>query len=988
MKPFLESLAQHLFQKYQHKLSDYHIVLPSRRACRYFREYLTKTYPQPLLAPSILSIEDFVVFLSDVKVLDKVSLLFQLYKTYRKFDKTPDHTLDKFAPLGTSILRDFNAVEMNLSYPRAIELFEYVEDAKAIERWGQELGKELSIPEKSVLSDYFSFWKYLTQTFITFRRELLNEKKAYHGLMYRYVYENISKLIKEKEVDFVIFAGFGQLSNVEIDLIGYLKREEKAEILWDSDEFYFTRFVHEGGSYLRKMAKRLQITPTDDEFGMLSKKIGTFSQKIEFIQTTTVVAQAKLAGTILENKLKENLTYNNQQKLENKINFLGILLPDEALLQPLLHSLPTQINVTQQDKQTDIQVANLLNITMGIQVQRSSIFTLIDLCFKLQESSKQSKDGFTSFYHKDLLKLLVHPFLLLTSQQRTVAHIIKEDVQKNNKVFIRQDTVWGLAQNDILLKALLHSWEGNFQNAIQLFFEVIRIIQSLLEDDKESAELEFLREIYQLLHLLRKVLSSQQEVISLKIFKQFLLELLRELSVPFTGEPIAPLQIMGMLESRTLDFEHLIILSCNEGNLPTAKRIDSLIPHDIRVMYGLPTHQDEDGAVAYTLFRLLQRAKNITFIYADPFANKEVKEKSRFLMQIEEEFKEFPLVQIEKKKLRVESSLSNLSKQPVKKDEAVMQKVKEALMRGRSPSAFVSYLKSPLNFFYEHVLKLQEEKEVEESFDQRTFGTLLHGTLEELLKRFIGKNISEDDVNKILDDESLILQTIQQVVDDPKEKNELKGMSLVDGRNYVLAQVCQRLIYRFLSMEKSQLPIRLVMMEKHLKNQIELHLSENETFTFGLVGIADRIDIVNNEKILRVVDYKTGRYDKNVLKANDRLEVLNDGEKGKIVQLLVYKYLLIQNILQKDKNSSFDESEKLTLPSNFKLEDYAITSGFYFFRNLSDGFVGYQLSDEPKDIQSFIHYVEDFFRTIVMDILDTSKDFTEEPSVFEKLVGE
>ncbi|MDW8287256.1 MAG: PD-(D/E)XK nuclease family protein, partial [Flammeovirgaceae bacterium] len=830
MKPFLHVLAEKVFESFFSVFEELHVILPSRRACRYFREYLSKVAQKPFLAPTILSLEDFVRKLNDLQEIDKVSAILELYTTYKQFDKNPDHTLEKFAPLGTAILRDFHLIEMNLTQQKAQEMFEYLQDAKAIDRWAERLGQDEPLTQKGLLSDYFNFWTYLSQTFWAFREKMLAQKKVYYGLMYRYVYENLERLSQKNRVEKIVFAGFGPMSGVEMSIIRYFKEEKKAVFYWDADDFYVSNPIHEAGEPFRKLTKSLQLPHDENEFGLNRKQIGTFPQEITFIQTTTTSAHAKLAGTLLEEIIQTYLQKNTLDQLKKEINYVGILLPDDSQLNPLLHSLPP----------FEPPIATMLNITMGMPITRSSVFTLIDACFSLQESLKTSKEGRVFFYHKNLLKILAHPFLQITEQQRKTSAVLKEEIQKNNKVYISIDWIKDVLQQSIttlepLLEAILINWEGSYQQAIAQFFSIIRALR-LLFDVQEGAETIFLDEFYRLLHQLKNELATQKEEITLFTFKQFFYEVLRSISVLFTGEPIAPIQIMGMLDSRNLDFQHLIILSCNEGILPTNKRTEAIIPYDIRRKYGLPTYEDEDSMVAYTFYRLLHKTPHITCLYTDPFGNKDLGEKSRFLLQVERELKNFSSVRLLHKTLVVRSELTSLSRTPVRKDEAVMKAVVEALQQGRSPSAFIAYLKNPLDFFYDHVLKLQEEKEVEESLDQRTFGTLLHETLEELLKPYLGKTLAKEEV-AILSNKELIRKKMLEALDKDDRKNELKGMSLDEGRNYVLGKVCQRLIERFFQQEEEILPIHLVMMEKTMSSEITTQVPLLGKFTFRLSGV-------------------------------------------------------------------------------------------------------------------------------------------------------
>jgi len=347
-------------------------------------------------------------------------------------------------------------------------------------------------------------------------------------------------------------------------------------------------------------------------------------------------------------------------------------------------------------------------------------------------------------------------------------------------------------------------------------------------------------------------------------------------------------------------------------------------------------------------------------------------EKSRFITQIEEEMADFPHIQIKKSQLTLPLPHQHKIQDAIQKDEAVVQKIKTVLAKGISPSAINNYIKSPINFFYQSILKLRDVKNIEENIDHRTFGTMVHDTLDFMFKERIGSEIQSDDLQYFLNHPEALNDLMEEVI-----RKNLGGIVMERGKNYLLRQVAEKLINDFLKLQKENAtPYFLVDQENFLGQTIQVDLPNGEQTPFRVAGLADRIDVVGRN--IRIVDYKTGSFVPKNLKATQIEQLLLDHEKEKIVQLLIYKYFLVKGLMN---------NEIQNLPPNFDLNQYQIQSGFYFFRQLKKDFIEYKLEDEPTDLHDFCHYVENFLSTFVRDVLDTVKDFREEAPDFGIEVG-
>ncbi len=964
MPPFLQEVAEALYQQHGSNLYRIHVVLPSRRAAMYFQLYLQRVVQQPIIAPNILSMDDFVQQMSRLKVPSQVTLLLRLFNTYKQFDAKREHNLERFTPLGLTLLKDFSMLDKNLTEARALEVFEYLKEVKALERWRKELGENFDLTQHLSLLNYFAFWEYLEQTYRTFRRELLAEGLAYSGLAYRKVHENLEALAEEKALEHVAFVGFSQMTGAEEDIIRTLLKLNKASTFWDADLYYMANEWHEAGDYIRNYQKRW--LSSDTPFANL---LATTPKTVELVAAPNELSQARYAGQLVAETIEKFQKEGALEALKQQVNQVGILLPDGSMLNPVLHSLPDYA-------ERGFPLAQHLNLTMGISLRNSQLADLVVMLFQMQERAQQRKRW--SIYYHDFEHLLAHPYVLMYPETRTAIEEILLKIRKENQAYITQKEIQEHFREVPFLRQLFEGWEGSFQKAIQQLKQLCSTLDALVSP--KGLDHMQLYQFYMLLNNLEEAFATKTaEDISLRTFRFFLLELMKNQSVPFTGDPISPFQIMGMLESRTLDFEHVIVLSCNEGHLPKSKVLDSVLPFGMRAQYKLPTYQENDGSFAYTFYRLFHRAKRITLVYntaAQSGGGLAGGEVSRFIQQIEQEWKAFPNINIVHRAIRLPNpEFTEKQQDTIEKDEAVLNALRHSMQKGFSPSAINTYISNPLEFFYKNVLKFTDPEEVEEWLDTRTFGTILHKALEDILKPHIGQVVTAEMLAPFLRDDTLLRDCIKKAV-----QYEKSAMDIDTGRNYLLQEAALDLIKRYLNQEQKGKPFQVVLLEQYLEG----HATFPDPVTgalqrFRVAGMADRIDLQREQGYyhLRIIDYKTGSYEKAHLKASDRTVLLLESEKAKIIQLLLYKFLVISEIQRGSLKG---------IPEDFDLERDKISSGFVFFRKLSHGYVQYQLADAPENYEAFLTYTHDFLKVIGQDVLNPAKLFTVEPSDFQPYI--
>ncbi|MEM6299659.1 MAG: PD-(D/E)XK nuclease family protein, partial [Bacteroidota bacterium] len=452
------------------------------------------------------------------------------------------------------------------------------------------------------------------------------------------------------------------------------------------------------------------------------------------------------------------------------------------------------------------------------------------------------------------------------------------------------------------------------------------------------------------------------EPVSVPTFKQFLFEAIRETTIPFTGEPINPIQVMGMLESRALDFENVIILSCNEGVLPQGKSYNSIIPFDVKKQFGLPTHLASESSFAYTFYRLLHRAKRITLVYTTDSDATGGGEKSRYLAQIEHEMAEMENITLKKRQVNLPLPQRKKSSLQITKSEDIQFRLRTYLTKeGLTPTYISRYLNDPLQFFQQKILGLYEDRGVEEELQAVTFGNLIHGAIERLFESLVGKTVTPDNIQalrKTTDFDALLTEVLAE---------QAGGILQDRGKTYLLKQTAANLLLDFLEQQEEDSGFQLIAQEHKMEAQLSVTVSEQETIMVKLCGTADRI-IQTPEGSLHLIDFKTGKFDERSLKIESVQQLLYEPKKRYVVQLVLYRYLLLCAV------------EEKTLPKltpGFTLTNENIISDFLYFKALDEKLKTYTLKEEPKDNSDFKNQVERFITVLVRDMLDASKPFSE-----------
>ena len=838
MKTFLDQLAVKVLKDDKTDFSNLCIVLPNRRAGVFLRDSLSKAGNRAIWAPKIISIEDFVFQLSGCVKVDQISLLFTFYEVYKKHVNEPQ-PLEMFANWATTFLADINEVDINLV--DAEDIFSQLTSVERINKWNPDGSKITEFQQKHIdfVESFFGLYKAV-------RTQLDSENKAYQGMAFKKVAENANAVLKSCEWDNVWFAGFNALTVSEEAIIQTFHEEKRARLFWDMDEFYANDSIHEAGFYIRKYQQGRGRLKLDSEITWNQSHLTTEPKEIHVIAAQRSVAQAEAAASILSKKL-------DQAKAESLTN-TAVVLNDEKVLVPLLNNLPTQLTG--------------VNITMGYGLRYSQSVVFIDKVFQLYTSVT---DG--AFYHKHLMSLLTDGIYLSVAKTDVIQ--VKENLIRQKKAYLRKEDLQASDFDELLF--------GLTDVAVPLFLEhlkkIVAFIRSAWTGSSHILELKYLSLLERMLVRLTDLQSEFGGVDSLKTLQVFWRQLTNNQSLDFVGEPIGGLQIMGMLETRNLDFEELIILGVNEGSLPSNAHTPSNFTFDVRRVFGLACQNERDAVTAYHFYRLIQRAKKVYLIYDQDTTSFGGGEVSRYVQQLQMEAPP----NIKFKTWGVEQTLpkSETAREiSIPKGKEEIDRLIELSGRGFSPSALNTYRSCSLKFYFRYVAGFKEQNVLNEDVDHATFGTAVHDTLDELYRPTIGKVLSEADL--ALMEKEMEAELKRQF------SKQVSANKLNQGKNLLAYEVAKTYVKRVLHHDLHSLKSGKQIVPKQLEGELSANIlveAAGQSHQVKIKGIADRIDQLADGTI-RVIDYKTGSFEKTT---TVRSEVALDASKGdNAFQLLLY----------------------------------------------------------------------------------------------------
>ncbi len=863
MQGFLEEVAADLYARYGDGLSERMLIFPSRRARLFFVDALTRIAQRPMWQPQWVSIDDLTTEISGLRMGDRLRLITELYKVYSAFHNEP---FDKFYFWGDMLLTDFDTIDKYRIDAR--QLFRNITDIKEIEadisyltpeqrliiiRFWSTLGDEGDLSEEK--QRFLAIWRTLGAIYEQYRARLSTLGIAYNGMVQRAAADRIDLGdFTFAEPRHYVVAGFNALSTCEKRLFRFLSATTQTDFYWDYDSYYKRRPEQEAGMFIRQ--NLVEFPPCTD----LPHDHMAQPKELTSVAAVSNVVQCKYAAEILR-KLAQSAPLDKRT---------AIVLTDENLLLPLLYALPKDVG--------------RVNVTMGFPLRQSLAYTFIERLVELQAHRRQKGDTST-FYHADVTGMLAHPYVAESDAELT--RILHDEIIRDRRIAVE---IAFLAKNELLTTVFTPATE--WRSLSDWLSAVVAAVARLpYKGDDARQRVEFLAVIAEEIVKLRNSLDACELEITTEVYASLLRRHLQTLRIPFEGEPLEGIQIMGILETRNLDFDNVIILSMNDDNFPGNHMAQaSFVPYNLRAAFELPTPEHHEGIYAYYFYRLIQRAGKVWMLYCSHADDKSTGEPSRYIYQLDYE-SGIPVHKIE---VGVDVNLAETAPIEVAKDESIMQRLARYTdpesKATLSPTAFFRYVACPLRFYFHSIARLEPDDEISEEIDAPMFGTILHAAIQQLYDRIRGEAHAGDTLR-------MLIRTgeVETAVETAINKNYLQNTAASTDEysgNLVLVRdiVTRYLRGGVMAYDAIHDNFAVTGLEEPVNYPFPFETC-GEVRTLKFAGIADRIDSLD-DGTLRVVDYKTGTAHLEF----DGLEMLFTG-KGKqrlsnIVQTLLYAMML------------------------------------------------------------------------------------------------
>lgn len=887
-------------------ISEVTIILPSKRAGGFLMNELKKQASHTQFAPKILSIEEFIEQLSNLSIIDNTELLFKSYQAYQNTAaiKQKDD-FETYATWATTLLNDFNEIDRYLV--ETAPFFGYLASIKTLERWG------VSDEKTELIENYLKFWESLPLLYNNIQELLLKENIGYQGMVYREAAANIEHYINSHGNITHLFVGFNALNTAEQYIFQELLETGNTKVYWDTDLSFYEDPKHSASYFIRKYIKEWKYFQNNPP--IIHSDNFKQPKHIQLVEVQKNIGQAKYVGELLS------------ELSDEEIKKTAIVLGDENLLVPLLYSLPENVKN--------------INVTMGVALKNFPAVVFFELLFSIHLRDTDN------LYYKDILSILNHP---LASKFLPNAQSISEKLVKENITHLSSETILVLTENEgkDLLKLLFENWSNDVSTAVNSALTIIKTIQD--KNKVNSVEHLVLQELKLVFNKIATLNEKYPYLNTIKSVQTLFAELTSTASLDFKGDAYDGLQLMGVLETRVLDFENVIITSVNEGVFPSGKSNASFITYDLKEQFNLPRYSEKDAIYTYHFYRLLQRANNVTLLYNNNSEGLNTGEKSRFIRQLTIDKCENH--SIEKRILSPKIQIKPHSLKEIAKTAAVMTRLKEIASKGFSPSALTAYIRNPLDFYFQRILRLNEFEEVEETVAANTLGTIVHDTLEKFYKPLEGEVLTSQD---IIEMKSKIDEEVTS-----QFKRTFKGGTFSKGKNLIIFEVAKRYISNFLDKEIANVEagntIKILKIETDLT--LEVPIPELE-FPVNIHGKVDRVDEYNGH--LRIIDYKSGQVSQGDVEITEWEDINEDYKYSKAFQVLTYALMM-------NKEIPINNAE----------------AGIISFKNLGSGFLKFGKKDKPRSrnkTQLITEETLDKFtielKKLILEICDPNIPFTE-----------
>ena len=856
MKPFLYQVASLFYSKYGAEVSRLAFVFPNRRTGLFFQKYLSEVSEKPLFSPTILTINDLFVQLSGKQTADRISMLFKLYDIYLSHSGSSE-TFDEFLYWGEMLLNDFDDIDKYMADARM--LFTNVTDLREIENDFSFLSPEQIAAIRTFWSSFYpkgdtpnqeqflAVWQILYALYTDLREALAAEGRGYEGMIFREVVEQMERNeCCDLPYTKVVFVGLNALSVAEERFLSELQKREIADFYWDYASPKVTDPDNKASYFVERNLRRFpsqlivesgELKVENENGNSDAKQLSTFNSqlstpKIEVIGIPSGIGQAKQVCSILNELCKED-----EMSAEEALR-TAVILPDEHLLIPVLNAIPEQIR--------------RINVTMGYPLAGTPVASLMEYILALQKNIRYV-DRRPVFYFRDVLPILNHRYISTTSPE-VVSNLVK-DISENNKIHISYDDLNQTPLLSILFTPVteVEMFSDYLINVLQ---ELNRVMTLQTGEEEEDAtqrtndlEQEFIFHYFTTVNRMKEVMQEANVRMKIDTYFRLLKRVTDTITIPFHGEPLSGLQIMGVLETRALDFDRLIILSMNEGIFPLRKAANSFIPYNLRRGFGLPTYEHQDSVWAYHFYRLIYRASHVSLLYDTRSNGLQTGEVSRFVHQLHYHYEE----PIQNKLVVYNVSSSKTPALQVAKTEEVMNRLaafRSGGTRAISASAVNTYLDCPLKFYFSVVEGIREEEEVSETIESNVFGSILHKVMEELYQPFCGKMVTADLLKAIRKDTPMLTGAVARAFAEIFFKTDI--VRPLPGQNFLIGEMIRKYVEKVLERDGKLTPFRYIESEKKIKRLFPL----TDKSEIQLKGFIDRVDEVRDA--VRIIDYKSG----------------------------------------------------------------------------------------------------------------------------------
>lgn len=871
MTPFLQQIASLFYQQYGAEVSRLAFVFPNRRTGLFFQKYLSEVADKPLFSPTILTINDLFVQLSGKQTADRINMLFMLYDIYVRHSGSTE-TFDEFLYWGEMLLNDFDDVDKYMADARM--LFTNVTDLREIENDFSFLDAEQIAAIRTFWSSFYpkgdspnqeeflAVWKILYTLYNDLRDALAAEGRGYEGMIFREVVEQMEQNnCCDLPYTKVVFVGLNALSVAEERFLIQLQKRGIADFYWDYASDKVTDPNNKASYFVERNLKNFPSQyPLPAE-----EKVDT---EIEVIGIPSGIGQAKQVYTLLNELCKED-EMSPEEALRT-----AIILPDEHLLIPVLNAIPEQIR--------------RINVTMGYPLAGTPVASLMEYILALQKNVRYV-DRQPVFYFRDVLPILNHRYISSTCPE--IVNALVKDIAENNRIYI---SAADLGKTDLLSVLFLpvtdvNTFSDYLINVLQELNKVMHALSSGEEEEDATQrtndlEQEFIFHYFTTVNRMKEIMQDAGIEMKIDTYFRLLKRVTDTITIPFRGEPLSGLQIMGVLETRALDFDRLIILSMNEGIFPLRKAANSFIPYNLRRGFGLPTYEHQDSVWAYHFYRLIYRASHVSLLYDTRSNGLQTGEVSRFVHQLHYHYE----VPLQNKLVVYNVSSAKTPALQVKKTDEVMQRLNafhKGGSRAISASAVNTYLDCPLKFYFSVVEGIQEEEEVSETIESNVFGSILHKVMEELYMPLCGKIVTADLLKAIKKDMPVLTGAIARAF------AEIFFMSDVvrplTGQNFLIGEMIRKYVEKILERDSKLTPFRYIESERKINRLFTL--GDNRT-EIQLKGFIDRIDEVRDA--IRIIDYKSGS-GTSVFTSVESLFDKEDKDRAKaVMQVFMYSWML------------------------------------------------------------------------------------------------